>query len=296
MSNTTAIADGTFVGHAVASQFDPSVRLALNISESLLACKGFNGPDILSRHLFLFHKEKLEVGETTKFIYEYVMNKQIKAKRIVPAALQTQDFLFDQKTIDEIIQLTDEKLNGRTAGCGPAQRSFPLALCDYIADDDLFEVALKEAKLTHFNPIAGQVAGIINLIIRELRKSADWSKAVAGAFQTPNLHEDIAQVYYGYYRRPNLATNHQPGYAPAVLNAALYYTHKATNAGEAIAEAHANDKYFSSSLVGVLSGARWGIPHDLYKNLIKDTQLQILRTAANSLASIQTAKKNDLSC
>lgn len=294
MANFTAICDGSFVGHAVASEFDPSVFMALNITDSLLACKGFNGPDILSRHLFLYHTKKLEVGETTKVIYDYLLNNYVKSRKPDLTSLTSQDFFFDQARIDEAVRLADTKLDGRTAGCGPAQRSFPLALCNYISDEDLYQVTLQEAKLTHYNPIAGQVAGITNLIVRHLIRNPDWPNAIANAFTTANLHADVTQINFGYHRRPNLPGNHQAAYAPAVLNAALHYVTKTSNAGEAIATAHANDKFFCSAIVGVLSGARWGIEQDLYKNMIKDNNLQLLRTAANNLASIWKAKPSDI--
>ena len=294
MATSTREFDQTFVGHAVASEFDASVLMALNVSESLLACKGFNGPDILSRHLFLYQTKKAEVGDTTKFIHDHLIQNQLKAKVTSGKPLTAADFLLDQATIDQVVKMADEKLNGRTAGCGPAQRSYPLALCEYVKDDDLYRVSLQEAQLTHFSPIAGQVAGIVNVTIRQMMRGKSWSDAVAHAFTMPNLHEDVIQVSFGFHRRPNLTNNPQPGYAPAALNAALYYTNRAANAGEAIATAQANDKNFSVSLVGVLAGARWGLEKSLYENMIKGSQLPTLRTAGNNLAAIWKSKTSDV--
>ena len=47
---------------------------------------------------------------------------------------------------------------GKTAGCNPAHRSPPLAMLAALADDDLPGRAATEARLTHHDPLAGDVA------------------------------------------------------------------------------------------------------------------------------------------
>jgi uncharacterized metal-binding protein YceD (DUF177 family) len=44
-----------------------------------------------------------------------------------------------------------------TAGCNPAHRSPPLSMLAAIADKDLAACAMSEARLTHHDPLAGEV-------------------------------------------------------------------------------------------------------------------------------------------
>ncbi|CAF3422424.1 unnamed protein product, partial [Rotaria sp. Silwood2] len=140
MMNVYTRCEGALIGHAIASQYDPSILMALNVSESLLKCKEFNGPDILSRHLYLYHTKKCEIGEITKYIYQELIKRNSSQ-----STLTLENFRFDQSMIDEIVKLADEKFDGHTAACSPAQRSYPLAFCQYISDDDLFDFTMLEA-------------------------------------------------------------------------------------------------------------------------------------------------------
>jgi ADP-ribosylglycohydrolase len=238
MLNIQGRCNGAFIGHAIASNYDPSISMAINITDSLLEKKKFDGPDILSRHLFLYHKQPCEIGETTKYLYQIAADNVQNAGD--KSSLSRQDFLLNQSFIDESVRLTDNKLGGYTAGCGPAQRSFPLALCSWIDDDDLFEMSVKEATLTHFNPLAGQVAGVINVICRSLLKNHSWHNAVQAGFSIPRLHSDVTSVYTRYGRSPHPLIRTHIAYAPTVLNAALHYVHNSTKAMEAIQTARSN--------------------------------------------------------
>ncbi|CAF0923195.1 unnamed protein product [Rotaria sp. Silwood1] len=138
--------------HIITSQFDVSCHMALQLSECLLELKSFDESNIMSRHLYLYHTKKYELGETMKFIYENLKDKIQNYHEHLSVCRE--DFLFDQLTIDETVKLTDKKLGGYTGGCGPAHRSFFLALCPWIDDDDLYNISKKEATLTYFNPLA----------------------------------------------------------------------------------------------------------------------------------------------
>jgi len=283
MINIHARCEGVFIGHAIASNYDPSISMAVDISESLLECKQFNASDILSRYLFLYHTKPCEIGETTKYLYQIALNKikSIDNK----SGISRQDLIFDQSIINEFVKITDGKLNGHTAGCGPAQRSFPLALCPWINDDDLFDLSMEEAALTHYNSLAGQVAGIVNVICRSLLKNKSWNNAVQLAFSTPRLHSDVSNVSMRYSRSAQPAVSTHAAYAPTVLNAALHYIANSNNAMEAIEKARAKDKHYCAPIVGILSGALWGIPLDIYKNRSNDVQFQIIGNTANKLGN-----------
>jgi len=287
MLNTSTRCEGAFIGHAIASQYDPSIYMALNVSDSLLDYNKFNGPDILSRHLFLYHTKKCEIGEVTKYIYQQAL-KYTNGQ----SPLTREHFLFDQSIIDEMVKLADKNSNGQTAGCNPAQRSYPLAFCRFISDDDLLDFTNLEAKLTHYNPLAGQVAGIVNLICRSLLNDQNWSDAVSSAFATPKLHVDIQNIFGRHHRWSHPAVETHSAYAPAVLNAALHYVSTSDNAAQAIAKAHAHDKSYCTPIVGLLAGTRWGIPVEMFRDNINDSQLKTLRETANKLSDLWKSKPN----
>src|SRR5262245_50956093 len=50
------------------------------------------------------------------------------------------------------------EFGAKPSGCHPAHRSPPLAMLASIADEDLARCAMTEARLTHHDPLAGDVA------------------------------------------------------------------------------------------------------------------------------------------
>jgi ADP-ribosylglycohydrolase len=206
------------------------------------------------------------------------------------SSITRENFRFDQSIIDETVKLADKKYSGHTAGCGPAQRSYPLAFCPFILDDDLFDYTKLEAQLTHYNPLAGEVAGIVNVICRSLVKNQSWTDAINSAFSTPQLHNDVKAIYGRHHRWSNPAVETHSAYAPTVLNAAIHYVATSENASQAIAKAHAKDKHYCTPIVGILAGARWGIPVEMFRDNINDTQLKTLRETANKLSDLWKIK------
>ncbi|UJR37971.1 hypothetical protein I4U23_030654 [Adineta vaga] len=292
MINIPTRCEGAFLGHAIASNYDPSISMAMDISESLLTCRKFNGPDILSRFLYLYHTQRCEVGETTKFLYTIALNKrQSESSRSITSH---DDFLFDQSMIHESVKTTHDKLNGYTAGCGPAQRSFPLAFYPLISDDDLFDVSKEEAALTHHHPLAGQVAGIINHICRSLSRNKSWHDAVQSAFYLPRLEPDISKIQTRYSRSPQPFEKTHPAYAPTVLNAALYYVTNATNPMNAIESVQTKENYYCAPIVGILAGARWGIPAESCKHKCKNEHSQKIHDTASKLSNQWTSQQDHI--
>lgn len=283
MLNIDARCNGAFIGHAIASDYDPSISMATSITDSLVERGKFDGSDILSRYLYMYHTQRSEIGEATKSLYQLASNNIPNAGN--QSSISRQDFLFDQSIINEYVKITDKNLNGYTAGCGPAQRSFPLALCSRIDDADLFELSMKEAALTHYNPLAGQVAGIVNVICRSLLKNHSWHNAVQSAFTMPRLHDDILSVSNRYSRSAHPFVPTHIAYAPTVLNTALNYVTTSTNAADAIKKARSNDQFYCAPIVGILSGALWGIPQNMYANKVNDATFLTIRKAASKLSS-----------
>ena len=283
MATKYSICDGTFIGHAIASQFDASLGLAYHAAESLLEKDNFDGPDILSRYLNYFDREKSEVGGIIKLLHT-----ESRAYQPVDASNR---FLFHQRYIADMVRTVDQKVNGQTTGCSPAQRSFPLALFPKIQTDDLFRIVLEEAKLTHQNPIAGQVAGIVNLIIRYLLEANDWNSAIQKAFQQPNLHADVSSIQVKYFRFSKVNANSDHSYSPNALAAALYHVSCSKTAGEAITEAQKQEKAYCTPITGIIAGARWGISMELYSDFVNDTQMKKIRVVASRLSELWNSEK-----
>lgn len=271
-----------FLGHAIASNYDESISMPKNVAHSLLEQKQFNGPDILSRYLFSYHTKPFAIGAITTYIYNTTLSKIQTTRNSL--SITQQDFLLHPSHITEYVTAIDRQMNGLTGGCAPAQRSFPLALYGQINDEDLFELSKEEAALTHFNPVAGQVAGVVNTICRSLLRKAKWSDAVHSGFVLPGLCDDIRSVSNRYMRSPDPFSKTHAAYAPTVLNAALYFVHQSTNAKEAIEKARARDHCFCVPIVGCIAGIRWGIPMDMYANKVSDPQFLSICEIAERLS------------
>ncbi|UJR08278.1 hypothetical protein I4U23_012550 [Adineta vaga] len=292
MTTVWARCEGAFMGHAIASQYDSSIFMALNVGESLCTCKEYNGPDILSKHLYLYHTKRYEVGEITKYIHQEALT-HINTRS---STITQESFRFNQSTIDELVQSAHQKSDGHTASIGPAQRSYPLAFCAYINDEDLADVTMSEAKLTHHSPLAGQVATIVNLICRSLLRNRNWSDSVNAAFTEANLHDDVKNVLMRHRRWPNPINETHPAYAPTILNAALHYVATSRSTEEAIeAAAYAKHKDYCTPIVGILAGARWGVPEKMFKDHKDTSSLVALRTTANRLINLWSTNPCDIS-
>src|SRR5205085_4783720 len=76
------------------------------------------------------------------------------------------------------------EFGGKTAGCNPAHRSSPLSMLAAITDEDVACCAMAEARLTHHDPLAGEVAAAVNKLCRALIRGAAWQDGVqeAGSF------------------------------------------------------------------------------------------------------------------
>lgn len=289
MAETQRRCDGAFLGLGLASQFDGSTQMAIQLSESLLELKAFDRPQIMSKYISLSNSAQHGFGEVATSVWSFLKAGQ-KSNVGNRSASSTSSHLFSQEDIDAAVQLVDKKLKGLTAACGPAHRSFPLAFCPWIDDDDLFEVSMQEAALTHANPIAGQVAGIVNLICRALLKNQTWDDAINVAFATPGLHGDVGDICMRYCRYNPGDQGLHPAYAPAALNAALYYVTNSNDVQDAIQKAKLKEQFYCVNIVGILAGVRWGVPVEVYRNLPNGSQIRVLRDTASRMSRLWTGK------
>ncbi len=268
--------ENVMLGHAVANDWGASTHLALLLGKSLYKLELFDPSDVMSRYLHLYYRSNCDVGEAMKLVYE-----ELKVS-IKPTSdtLTRKHFLFKMEKISNASHSAHDKLNGLSGGCNPAQRSFPLAFCPWISDENLFQISCDEARLTHFSATAGQVAGLVNLICRRLLKGDEWNAAVNTVFSTtPNLSGEFRDIQARYKNDPTLRSIGNPAYAPNTLHTSLYCVTNTDSFENAVKRANEIEKDYCPTLVGILAGARWVVPQSMLTDSQKDTFKEIQKAA-----------------
>jgi ADP-ribosylglycohydrolase len=223
--------------------------MALHVAESLVAERCFTRADILRRYVAWWETEGFDAGRVAALVFDAIVCGE-------PA--------------DGAASRVHRELGGMTGGCNPAHRASPLAMCADIADCDLRDAAIQEARLTHLHPTAGEVSVTVVQLCRYLIRGADWQTALrsAGATITDSI-------------KPT-------GYAPDVLGAALFFVSDSRDFEESLSRAirFAGRENFCPVLAGALAGARWGaaaIPESMIQH--DDTTKNRVADVAAELAS-----------
>lgn len=55
--------------------------------------------------------------------------------------------------VEEATAQVHRTSGGQTAGCNPAHRASPLAMAEFLVDEDVAQFAAQEAALTHWDPL-----------------------------------------------------------------------------------------------------------------------------------------------
>lgn len=224
---------GILLGLAAGDKIGGPLRMALQMAESLVHCKGFDVDDIASRYLAWWRQEGFDTGPTSDMVFQRVISGQsfnITARQV------------------------HEETNGYTAGCNPAHRAAPLAMCAKLEDEDLAKVAIADADLTHYHPLAGDVPAATVSLCRALVRGCDWPEALEIARQ-----DRLPQTRAALSDPPESILN-SGGFAPDVLAAAVHFVGKNSNFSSALCEAvdFAGPANYCPVLAGSIAGARWG--------------------------------------
>jgi ADP-ribosylglycohydrolase len=207
--------------------------MALRLAESLLARGGLDSADVLRRYVDWWRADGQDSGPTAARVLGLIAGGVSAAAAVAQA---------------------DRESGGRTAGCNPAHRATPLAMAWAIPDERLAGCAREEAALTHRHPLAGDVSAAAAGLCRALVRGGDWGEALEAA----------AVGHMAETQQALEAARHAPGgrggYAPEVLQAALYFVHRAPIFAEALAGAlaFAGPANYCPVLTGAIAGARWG--------------------------------------
>lgn len=241
---------GVLIGLAAGDQVGGPIRMALCLAESLLDCGGFNSGDILNRYLAWWREGAFDTGPVSG-----------RALELMASGIPCQE---------ATVQVHRE-FGGKTAGCNPAHRSPPLSMLAAIADNELRTYAMAEARLTHHDPVAGEVAAATSKLCRSLVRGDGWDVAVrqCGPFASDD------------------GPGNNGGFAPDVLRAAVHFLSTSGQFAEALAGARpfAGAANYCPVLVGAIAGARWGASAIPSSALAHVDILPRVRTTAEDLVA-----------
>ena len=153
-------------------------------------------------------------------------------------------------TTQEAVVQAHENLGGQTAGCNVAHRAPALAVTLDTDLQGLVEAAKADAALTHYDPLAGDVAAAVAVLCRTLTDGVPWQEAKLIATDG-RLPETVAAIVEGGDTSPT-----DGGYAPEVLYAAVHFLN-AFESDVALVEAKifAGASNYCPVLVGAIGGA-----------------------------------------
>jgi ADP-ribosylglycohydrolase len=244
---------GVLYGLAAGDRNGGPIAMALCLGESLVSSYGYDAEDVLQRYLSWWKTEGYDTGPVTAYVF-------VRTLQGVP-----------HKTA---VYQVHELMDGQTAGCNPAHRIAPIAMAAFIEDSRLAEVVHAEASLTHWDPLAGDVAASVVQICRYLIHGKDWFSTVERVLPAP--------IYRTLMESPQNLIN-RGGFAPDVLYAAIHFVSKHTSFREALLDSirFAGQANYAPVLVGVFGGARWGrsaISDDLLQHCKSGQQIEEIAT------------------
>lgn len=224
---------GVLLGLAVGDLHGGPIRMAVRLAESLADRGTFDANDVLARYLLWYREGAFDTGPVAEGVLARVASGE---------------------AVGAAVRAVHEERGGMTAGCNAAHRCPPLAMARHLAEESVAEGASREAALTHFDPLAGDVAAGVAVLCRRLLNGLVWTEALAGAAtgrQEPT-RQALGVVGPGSLNRG--------GYAPDVLAAAVHFLDHYDNFTSALEAsfvfaAHWN---YCPVLVGAIGGARWG--------------------------------------
>lgn len=251
---------GLLLGLAVGDFHGGPVRMAVRLAESLIERKAFDPKDVLTRYIEWYNDGAFDTGHVSDRVLALIISGTAP---------------------EQAVKIAHAELNGMTAGCNPALRCGAISMARFIDDNALPTVAAREASLTHYDPLAGDVSAAMVVLCRNLIIGSDWSGALEfAAVGRTQLTQRALRVL----RRDEID---QSGFAPHVLAAAVYFLDKHDSLKGAMDEAFdfAGGSNYCPILVGAIGGARWGAHQVLVDRIRHKDLLPRIFSAAENLAS-----------
>jgi ADP-ribosylglycohydrolase len=241
---------GVLIGLAAGDHNGGPIRMAVRLAESLVECGGFDPSDILERYLRWWREGAFDTGPVSD-----------RALALIASGMP----------FEEAVLQVHQEFGGKTAGCNPAHRSPPLAMSAAIGDAELVGCAIDEARLTHYDPLAGQVAGIVSKLCRSLIRGADWDVALRECWTSTDQPRPVGNG----------------GYAPDVLLASMHFIGTSSSFAEALERSlsFAGPANYCPVLVAAIGGARWGASAVPQSSLVHVDILPRVNATAEALAA-----------
>jgi ADP-ribosylglycohydrolase len=251
---------GVLIGLAAGDRNGGPIRMAVRLPESLLEFGRLDTSDIVARYLRWWREGAFDTG---------------------PVSGRALELMATGSSASEASAQAHRELNGKTAGCNPAHRSSPLAMLASLADDDLPGCAITEARLTHHDPLAGDVAAAVAVLCRSLIRGAAW--AIALQRSAEERRAETSDALLSIREGPGS----RGGFAPVVLQAAVYFVGSSPSFSEAIERslAFAGRANYCPVFVGAIGGARWGSSAIPATSLTHVDIFQRVEMAAHGLAA-----------
>lgn len=225
---------GILLGLCAGDRNGGPTRMALELAEYLLACgRSFRCEELLQRYVAWFLREGFDTGRVAERVFTRI------GRGVAP---------------EEAVLRTHWELQTRTAGCNPAHRAVPLAMSAHLPDEELAELACREARLTHWDPLAGRVSAAVVVLCRALVRGKAWEDCLA-------LADSYCETRSGEAREAGSAPSiSRGGFAPDVLKAAVFFVDTSPDPETALSRSldFAGPANYCPVLVGAISGARWG--------------------------------------
>lgn len=222
---------GTLFGLAAGDKIGGPIRMALQLSNSLLNRQAFDIEDVLAHYMHWWKTVGFDTGPVAHHVFKLI-DKSIPYET---ATLQVHN-----------------RRNKLTAGCNPSHRAIPLAMAGFIQNNELAEIAHEEASLTHWDSLAGDVSESAIMICRLLIQGVTWDDTIRQL-----LSDEIIQKVIDPSYKQQLSKG---GFAPDVLLSALYFVTQHATFNDALTQAiaFAGSANYCPVLVGAFAGARWG--------------------------------------
>lgn len=163
----------------------------------------------------------------------------------------------------------------------PAHRAAPLAMSAHLPDEELPALARQEAKLTHWDPLAGNVSAAVVLLCRALVRGEEWDTCLLKA----GKYCDV--LNQGSWQGRAVPPISRSGLAPEVPRAAVLFVGTSPDLETALARSgeFAGPANYCPVLVGAIGGARWGASRIPQAWLKRGAILQRVESVADALAA-----------
>ena len=198
-------------------------ELAKIISQSLIACDGFNQSDLVKRYYHWWNTDAFDTGPTFAMVFQKV----------------SQGISIDDASIQ-----VNKALNGATAGCGPAHRIAPLAAFKNMLTNKLVDYARQEARITHYHPDAGNCSGVMVLLCRYLLEGYSWE-------ENKNFVKENKQTKVTW-NKIETANLNNGGYVLDVMHSAIHFLDRKDSLKNSLA--FAGPANYSPVIVGIIQG------------------------------------------